>query len=132
MGKTLTPISIPGVIYKFRVREDNKDWFIDVMLHGKIESSCRIEENTQEGIIDALKQVLLETGISHQLAPLTLDNVSKELIVQIQTNLVIDGQWLESYEKAKLKNFYIQIEKIENSLDTIEGRLDFVEGKLGL
>ncbi|MFX0209890.1 MAG: hypothetical protein ACFFDT_28170 [Candidatus Hodarchaeota archaeon] len=132
MGKTLTPISIPGVIYKFRVREDNKQWFIDVMLHGKIESSCKIEENTQDGIIAALKDVLLDTGITHQLAPLTLDNVSKELIKQIQSNLVIDGQWLESYEKAKLKSFYAQVENIENSLDTIENRLGIIEERLGL
>ncbi|MFX1512102.1 MAG: hypothetical protein ACFFCQ_05915 [Promethearchaeota archaeon] len=132
MGKTLPPISIPGVIYKFRVREDNQEWFIDVMLHGKIESSCKIEENTQDGIIAALNEALLDTGISHQLSPGVMEIVSKELIEQVLASVVINGQWLESYEKAKITNFQAQINTIESSLDSIEDRLTFIEGKLGL
>ncbi|MHA2298190.1 MAG: hypothetical protein ACXAEU_02665 [Candidatus Hodarchaeales archaeon] len=117
----MTEFSIPGVVYKVCVRQDQGSHRVEVSLHGATESSVNISTHSEAGVKKALQQAVTEAGIAHQVPPSVIDNLAAKLT---EAGGYLESAVLEEVVKEDKLDLILQkLEIIERRLASIESRL---------
>ncbi|MFW9996659.1 MAG: hypothetical protein ACFFD4_31740 [Candidatus Odinarchaeota archaeon] len=117
----MTEFSIPGVVYKVRIRQDQGSHRVEVLLHGAGVSSINISSQSLEGIKKALQEAVQEAGIAHQVPPSVIENLAAKLTEA--GGYLGEAAMMEAAKDDKLDLILQKLEIIEERLRAIEERL---------
>ncbi len=137
MAEPTFDVNIPGIRYGARIRNSPEgDWKVAIILGADEMAMVDLKTASRGGIRTALTKALRVAEITHQVPEMVLDNLSRDLSLQMQKAGIVEdeeGTFAVPAEAISetVKKLNSKFKEVTKAVEEIELRLTRIEERLG-